>query len=171
MQSDAAANIFNGYRTQGVQLMDPSLGVAEIVPVSDDLTLHGLTLLAAESLHRSLRPDLPRLYDGYMRRMFAEGAEMAVLVVDGVVKSLAVYRSHHTTFHGFRFYIDDLVTHEADRGSGYGHRIMSWCEARARERGCDTIDLESGVQRPRTHQFYFRERLTIFAFGFTKPLA
>lgn len=153
-------------------MTDLSLDVAsEIVPVSDDLTRYGHTLLAAEVLHRSLRPNLPRPYEGYMRRMFAEGAEMAVLVVDGAVASLAVYRSHHTTFHGFRLYIDDLVTDEANRGSGHGRRILSWCEARARERGCDTLDLESGVQRPRTHQFYFRERLTIFAFGFTKPLA
>ncbi len=154
------------------ELTDPSLDVAsEIVPVSDDLTRYGRTLLAAEALHRSLRPDLPRPYEGYMQQMFAEGAEMAVLVMDDAVASLVVYRSHHTTFHGFRFYIDDLVTDEADRGGGYGRRILSWCEARARKRGCDTLDLESGVQRPRTHQFYFRERLTIFAFGFTKPLA
>ena len=95
---------------------------------------------------------------------------MAVLVADGTVKSLAVYRSHHTTFHGLRFYVDDLVTDEVERSRGFGRQMLAWCEGRARERGCDTFDLESGVQRPRTHQFYFREGLTIFAFGFTKPL-
>jgi GNAT superfamily N-acetyltransferase len=105
-----------------------------------------------------------------MRRMFAEGAEMAILLAGGEVKSLAVYRSHHTTFHGHRFYVDDLVTDQAERGQGFGARMLAWCEARARERGCDVFDLESGVQRPRTHRFYFRAGLTIFAFGFTKPL-
>lgn len=149
----------------------PLNAVSEIVPVSDDLDRYGSTLLAAEILHRSLRSELRGNYDAYMRQMFSEGAEMAVLLIGGTAKSLAVYRSHHTTFHGLRFYIDDLVTDEADRGNGYGRRMLSWCETRARERGCDTFDLESGVQRPRTHQFYFRERLTIFAFSFTKSLA
>jgi hypothetical protein len=94
----------------------------------------------------------------------------AVLVADGLPKALAVYRCHHTTFHGLRCYIDDLVTDEAQRSRGYGHTMLHWCEQRARDRGCESLDLESGVQRPRTHRFYFREGLSIFAFGFSKPL-
>lgn len=141
-----------------------------ILPITDDLKLYAAHLSAAAPLHRSLRAQLPADYEAYMHRMFAEGAEMAVLLADGAVRSLAVYRSHHTTFHGFRFYVDDLVTDEAERGRGFGTLMLAWCERRARERGCDTFDLESGVQRPRTHRFYFREGLTIFAFGFTKGL-
>jgi GNAT superfamily N-acetyltransferase len=140
----------------------------KILPITDDLTLHAKQLSAAAPLHRSFRSSLPADYEAYMRQMFAEGAEMAVLLADGAVRSLAVYRSHHTTFHGLRFYVDDLVTDEAERGRGFGALMLGWCERRARERGCDTFDLESGVQRPRTHQFYFRQGLTIFAFGFTK---
>lgn len=142
----------------------------EIIPVSDDLGRYGGYLSSAAELHRTLRPRLPVDYETYMRRMFDEGAEMAILTVQDQTKSLAVYRCHHTTFHGFRFYVDDLVTDERQRGQGFGRKILAWCETRARQRGCDTFDLESGVQRPRTHQFYFREGLTIFAFGFTKPL-
>jgi len=149
----------------------PAAGVQfEILPITDDLGRYAAHLTAAAPLHRSLRAHLPTDYEAYMRRMFAEGAEMAVLLADGAVRSLAVYRSHHTTFHGFRFYVDDLVTDEAERGRGIGALMLAWCERRARERGCDTFDLESGVQRPRTHRFYFREGLTVFAFGFTKPL-
>jgi GNAT superfamily N-acetyltransferase len=143
---------------------------SEIIPISDDLERYGTFLQATGELHRTLRPSLPVDYESYMRRMFDEGAEMAILVVNGLVASLVVYRCHHTTFHGFRCYVDDLVTDEARRGLRLGHTLLAWCETRARERGCDTFDLESGVQRPRTHQFYFREGLTIFAFGFTKPL-
>jgi GNAT superfamily N-acetyltransferase len=143
---------------------------AEIIPITDDLARNAAHLSAAAALHRSLRANLPADYEAYMRRMFAEGAEMAVLVVDGAVRSLAVYRSHHTTFHGLRFYVDDLVTDEAERGRGFGGQMLAWCETRARERGCDAFDLESGVQRPRTHRFYFRQGLTIFAFSFTKSL-
>ena len=150
---------------------EPVLGGAlEICPITDDLARYTAHLSAAAALHRSLRPKLPADYEAYMRQMFAEGAEMAVLLADGAVRSLAVYRSHHTTFHGFRFYVDDLVTDEAERSRGFGGRMLAWCENRARERGCNAFDLESGVQRPRTHRFYFREGLTIFAFGFTKHL-
>lgn len=141
-----------------------------IVPVSDDIERHRDVLRSAESLHRTLRPALPPDYEAYMRRMFAEGAEMAALLVAGVVRSLAVYRCHHTTFHGLRFYVDDLVTDEAERGRGFGQSLLTWCEQRARARNCDAFDLESGVQRAGAHRFYFREGLTIFAFSFTKPL-
>jgi GNAT superfamily N-acetyltransferase len=142
----------------------------EIVSITDDLNTGVVWLSRSELLHRTLRPAIPDAYEDYLRKMFAEGAEMAVLHVDGVPKSLAVYRCLHTTFHGYRFYIDDLVTDESQRGQGFGAALLCWCEHRAIARGCDTFDLESGVQRPRTHQFYFREGLTIFAFSFTKQL-
>ena len=56
--------------------------------------------------------------------MFAEGAEMAVLHRAGVPKSLAVYRAHHTTFQGYRFYIDDLVMDAAERGLGHDAALL-----------------------------------------------
>ena len=142
----------------------------EIIAVSDDIVRHGAWLTRSSALHRSLRPALPKRYAPYMRQMFAEGAEMAILHTRGAVRSIAVYRCHHTTFHGYRFYIDDLVTDEAQRGRGFGAALLRWCEQRARARGCGTLDLESGVQRPLTHRFYFREGLEIFAFGFSKRL-
>lgn len=142
----------------------------QIIAITDNLETHSDWLAKAEPLYRAFRPKLPADYDAYLRKMFAEGAEMAVLHVDGVVKSLVMYRCHHTTFHGFRFYVDDLVTDETERARGFGGALLRWCEQQARERGCDSFDLESGVQRPRTHKFYFREGMTIFAFGFTKPL-
>jgi GNAT superfamily N-acetyltransferase len=141
-----------------------------IVAVTDDLDRNAAWLPRSSRLHRSLRPAIPEPYDAYMRTMFAEGAEMAILHADDLVQSLAVYRCHHTTFHGYRFYVDDLVTGESQRSRGFGAALLNWCEQRARERRCDTFDLESGVQRPRAHQFYFRNGLTIFGFSFSKQL-
>lgn len=142
----------------------------EIVAISDDPKPDVSWLARSEALHRSFRPLLPECYEEYLGRMFAEGAEMAVLHTDGIPRSLALYRCYHTTFHGYRFYIDDLVTDEAYRGRGFGEALLSWCEQRARERGCDAFDLDSGVQRTGAHRFYFRKGLTIFAFSFTKQL-
>lgn len=142
-----------------------------IIPLTDDLAAHADWLAASETLHRQLRPDLPADYADYMRRMFAEGAEMVIAVEGPAVRAIAVYRCHLTTFQGRRFYIDDLVADQAERSRGFGGRLLDWCEARARDRGCGALALESGVQRQRAHNFYFRQGMTIITFGFFKPLA
>jgi GNAT superfamily N-acetyltransferase len=142
----------------------------QVVSVSDDPETASLWLSRSCDLHRSLRPQLPDDYLAYLQTMFREGANMGALHVDSVVKALAVYRCHHTTFHGLRFYLDDLVTDESERSRGYGAAMLAWCEQRAIENGCSAFDLESGVQRSRAHQFYFRQGFKIFAFGFTKEL-
>ena len=142
----------------------------QIITITDDPERHAGLLTAAEPLHRTLRPDIPQPYAGHMLRMFAEGAGMAILIEQEMVRGIAVYRAHHTTFRGHRFYLDDLVTEEAKRGSGFGAQLFAWCEAKAKEMGCDVFDLESGVQRARTHKFYFREGLGISSFGFSKLL-
>ncbi len=138
--------------------------------VVDDPSTISLWLGRSEALHRALRPSLPADYEGYLRRMFSEGAQMAVLHADGEAKALAVYRSHHTTFHGLLFYVDDLVTEEADRGRGRGAALLRWCEDRARAQGCRTFALDSGVQRSAAHRFYFRHGLVVQSFGFAKGL-
>lgn len=138
--------------------------------LQDDETNIAAWLGRSEHLHRSLRPALPADYEGYLRRMFSEGAQMAVLHEAETAKALAVYRIQYTTFNGRRFYVDDLVTVENARGKGYGEALLQWCEDVARTQGCDTFSLDSGVQRAAAHRFYFKHGLTIMAFGFAKPL-
>ncbi len=139
--------------------------------LADDPASIDVWLARSEALHRTLRPALPTDYAGTMRRMFNEAAAMVVLHDAGAVRALAVFRHHHTTFQGHRFYIDDLVTDEKLRGAGHGAALLAWCEARARALGCDTLALDSGVQRAAAHRFYFRERFAIASFGFTKSLS
>ena len=95
---------------------------------------------------------------------------MAVLLDQNSIRAIAVFRCHHTTFHGLRFYLDDLVTDESNRAKGLGSEMLSWCERKAAERECDVFDLESGTQRSRAHKFYFRNSFEIFAFSFTKTI-
>jgi GNAT superfamily N-acetyltransferase len=71
---------------------------------------------------------------------------------------------------GWHMYVDDLVTDELGRSRGYGAFLMDWLVARAREEGCDNLDLDSGVQRFAAHRFYFRQRMTISAYHFALPL-
>lgn len=125
-------------------------------------------LLAAERVHRQLRPQLPGDYPEKMRSVFREGGEMCVAVRADRVVGLAVFREFENTHVGRRFYIDDLVTEESERSTGAGRALIEHLEAVARSRGCPGLDLESGTHRQRAHRFYFREGFFITAFSFRK---
>jgi GNAT superfamily N-acetyltransferase len=86
------------------------------------------------------------------------------------VEGVAVWRSTENTFAGTYLYVDDLVVDEALRSRGTGRLLLGRCEAIARELGCAVLLLESGTQRTRAHQFYFREGMTIDSFSFRKRL-
>jgi GNAT superfamily N-acetyltransferase len=144
----------------------------QIVVVTDSRgTIHAPDLLArAEAVHRQLRPHLPADYLRRMREVFAAGAEMAVAVEDGEIIGLTVFRVIGKTHSGRELHCDDLVTDERRRSEGVGHALMEHMVRTGRERGCDTLALDSGTQRERAHRFYFREGLTIPSFHFHRTL-
>jgi len=127
-------------------------------------------LAAAEAVHRQLRPQLPADYPAKMQRIFHDGGEMCVAVRNKKVVGVAVYREFENTHAGRRFYVDDLVTDEGERSSGVGRALMAYLQRIALDRGCPGLDLESGTQRTRAHQFYFREGFFITSFSFRKDI-
>jgi GNAT superfamily N-acetyltransferase len=70
-------------------------------------------------------------------------------------------------------YVDDLVTRAGLRGRGHADAVMRWVEEEARRRGCAQLHLDSGVgpDRADAHRFYFRHRLRIASYHFTRELA
>jgi hypothetical protein len=48
--------------------------------------------------------------------------------------------------------------------------MLDWLTEEARRADCVQLHLDSGVQRPDAHRFYFREGLTISAYHFRKDL-
>ena len=144
----------------------------EVVAVTDasGAIVNADMLKASEAVHRQLRPHLPADYIARMKQVFAGGAEMAVAVVDGKVAGITVFRILEKTFSGRELYCDDLVTDERQRSRGVGHTLIAYMEKVGRERGCDTLALDSGTQRQQAHKFYFREQLPITAFHFSKKL-
>jgi GNAT superfamily N-acetyltransferase len=141
-----------------------------IVQVTDELRQvnEPRWLSAAERVHRQLRPQLPADYQAKMRRVFLDGGEMCLAVRGDQVVGIAVFREFENTHIGRRFYVDDLVTEEAERSTGAGHALIEYLEKAARSRGCPGLDLESGTHRTRAHRFYFREGFFITAFSFRK---
>jgi GNAT superfamily N-acetyltransferase len=144
-----------------------------VVAVSDEqgrIVDAGL-LAAAESVHRQLRPDMPRDYNGRMKEVLAGGAEMAVALVDGAIAGIAVFRVLEKTHSGRDLYCDDLVTDEARRSGGVGHALMQYMEGVCAQRRCDTFSLDSGTHRRAAHRFYFREGMAISSFHFDRKIA
>jgi GNAT superfamily N-acetyltransferase len=143
-----------------------------VVPITDaaGAVINADMLVAAEGVHRQLRPQLPEDYVARMEEIFAGGAEMAVAIVGSQVAGITVFRVIEKTFTGRELYCDDLVTDEAQRSTGVGHALIAYMEKIGRERKCDVLALDSGTQRQQAHKFYFREQMPITAFHFSKTL-
>ena len=53
--------------------------------------------------------------------------------------------------------ISYLCVDDTARGRGVGGRLEAYCEQRARERGCDCIELHCHSRREQAHRFYRRQ--------------
>ena len=99
-----------------------------------------------------------------------EGYGLAYVESGGQVVAVAGFRIYHMLFSGKTLYVDDLVTDDAHRSQGHGELLLQWLVARARESGCQTFSLDSGVQRARAHRFYFMQGMKISSFHFDLAL-
>jgi GNAT superfamily N-acetyltransferase len=136
----------------------------------DGLLLLPDHLAKAEIVHRQLRPQLPENYVEKMTRVFANGGRMIVAERDGLVGGLAVYRIVENTAFDRQLYVDDLVTAEVLRSKGIGRALLIFLQDKAKKENCGSVALDSGTQRQRAHQFYFREGFLIPSFHFGKAV-
>jgi GNAT superfamily N-acetyltransferase len=125
-------------------------------------------ILAARRVMRQLRPQIPEAaYLETVRRMMrTDGYLQAAVFADDEVVAVAGYRFMEMLFSGKSLYVDDLNTDQTRRSRGHGRMLLDWLKREAKERGCGQLQLDSGVQRERTHRFYFREGLTINCYHF-----
>ena len=120
---------------------------------------------------QQLRPHLvPAEFVTRVRNMQREGFHLVGLEEEGTVRAVAGYRYYEKLFSGRNLYVDDLVTDGSQRSRGYGRALLAWLIAEARARGCDQLELDSGVQRFAAHRFYFRERMHVSAYHFVLSL-
>lgn len=127
-------------------------------------------LANAEAVHRQLRPQLPQNYLEKMTRVFANGGRMIVAEQEGRIGGVAIYRILDNTAFDRQLYVDDLVTGESLRSKGIGRAMLNFLQDKARSEKCGSIALDSGTQRQRAHQFYFRENFLITSFHFGKAI-
>ena len=102
---------------------------------------------------------------GY-RLCYLTDGESAPASVPVPVRSVAGFRLIENLASGRVLYVDDLVTDPDARSKGYGHKVLHWLMAEAKAAGCDTLELDSGVQRFGAHRFYLRNRMDISSHHF-----
>ena len=118
-----------------------------------------------------LRPHLvAETFVRLIRAMQREGYVLAALEDGGEVRAVAGFRINVLLARGKNLYVDDLVTAEASRSHAYGSTLLQWLIQYARDKDCDSFDLDSGVHRFRAHRFYFREGMHVGAYHFTLSL-
>ncbi len=88
----------------------------------------------------------------------------------GALHTVAGFRILENLIQGVFLYVDDLVTDADDRSKGWGQLLFDWLVDYARAHGCNTLELDSGVQRHGAHRFYLRNRMDITSYHFRVTL-
>lgn len=91
-----------------------------------------------------------------IRTQYAEGYKLVMLEVGSSVVCVAGVKVWECLSWDKIMFVDDLVTDKNHRSKGFGSIMLRWLQEWARNEGCREIHLDSGVQRHRAHEFYFR---------------
>lgn len=128
-------------------------------------------ILACHEVMHQLRPHRAReAFVQRVRLQQQQGYHLVCLSLDGRPAALAGFRILENLFGGRVLYVDDLITDDAQRSLGLGSKLMTWLLARARDEGCDHLDLDSGNQRKDAHRFYLREGMRQDSLHFSMPV-
>jgi len=88
-------------------------------------------------------------------RMQLEEGYSLIFIADGEgVKSVAGYRVSNFLAWGKVLYVDDLITLPEARGIGFGTHLLKHLKGIAKEKGCNGIHLDTGVERDDAHRLY-----------------
>lgn len=137
-----------------IRIADSDEEIARCFPVMRELRTH----LAEDDF-------VPRV-----RLQQRNGYELGYLEDAGAVRAVAGFRVLENLASGRVLYVDDLVTQAGFRSHGYGALLFDWLVARAQRQRCQTLELDSGVQRFDAHRFYFTRRMVISSHHFRLAL-
>ncbi len=71
---------------------------------------------------------------------------------------------------GKQIEIDNVILDSKHQSKGYGNILLNYIEKWAIDNDCETIELNTYVQNPRSHKFYFNNNYKILGFHFQKKL-
>ncbi len=99
--------------------------------------------------------------DGYRLVMLMAGEGQAAKVA-----ALAGFRVQENLVYGRFLYVDDLVSDDSVRGSGFGAQLMDWLKAETSAQGCGKLVLDTAMSNSLAQRFYFRNGLLATAMRF-----
>lgn len=129
-------------------------------------------IVATYDVMRQLRPafTVEEYLNAVRALMLSDDYRLVSLVEDGAVRAVAGYRFLTMLYCGRILSVDDFVTDERVRSSGYGTTLLDWLKAEGRAADCAELQLISRVTREAAHRFYFRRGLGIECFHFRERL-
>lgn len=119
---------------------------------------------------KQLRPHLDEggFVSQVKRQMQNHGYRLVFVGKNGCVKAVAGYRIAEYLAWGKSLYVDDLITNEADRKSGFGGALLDWLLDVSKKLGCSEFHLDSGVHRFDAHRLYLIKKMNISSHHFSK---
>lgn len=105
-----------------------------------------------------------------IQRLQASGYWLIFIEEDGVAVAAAGFELGEKLHRGKYLYVDDLTTLPAYRKKGYGSHLLDWIFNYAREQKCDSVHLDSGVQRFDAHRLYLQKGFHISSHHFARRL-
>jgi hypothetical protein len=71
---------------------------------------------------------------------------------------------------GKHLYIDDFVTNKSVKSSDAAKALLDFMKIYAKQQNCNSIHLDSSVERAEAHKFYLKENLKIDTYHFSIDL-
>ena len=99
-------------------------------------------------------------------RQVHDGYRLLALLNENRVDAIAGFRVQENLVYGRFLYIDDLVTDEAKRGSGFGELLLTHLKQEACNFGCSKLVLDTALSNSLGQRFYFRNGLLAAALRF-----
>ncbi|MDH7796864.1 MULTISPECIES: GNAT family N-acetyltransferase [unclassified Beijerinckia] len=120
----------------------------------------------------ALRPELESAekFARLWRDLSGTGYRLLALFDDGEIRALAGFRINHNIVHGKHMYVDDLVTAERERSSGFGAQLMDRLRDECRRQGCGKLLLDTPMSNSLGHRFYYRQGMFATALRFTQEI-
>lgn len=111
------------------------------------------------------------LQTAYQRGVVSPTDELFCAVLDNQVIGFCAYAIVNNLWQeGCISYIYAMVIDEKHRGKGYGTSLINEAINRSRQQGMKRVELDSGFQREKAHQFYEKLGFEKRAFLFSYPL-
>lgn len=79
---------------------------------------------------------------------------MYALIDDGDIVAVIGFKPMITLYYGKFIWVCDLVTDAEIRSKGYGEKLLTYVHEWAKDRGCESVALSSGLKRKGAHRFY-----------------